>query len=129
MENLHVFTQVNWVAILGFLWYGPLFGKLWLRSIGKKAEELKSSPGIYIITFVAALVAAYVLAVLIGALGISVWWRGALLGAVVSVGIGAAAALVNGMFLGNTISSWALFALYQLVLYTLEGTLFAVWKM
>lgn len=138
MENLHVFAQVNWVAILiggvfsmalGFLWYGPLFGKLWLRSIGKKAGELKSSPGIYIIAFIAALVTAYVLAVLIGALGISVWWRGALLGAVVSVGIGAAAALVNGMFLGNTISSWALFAFYQLVLYTLEGTLFAVWKM
>lgn len=137
MEDMSMFAQVNWVAILlggvfsmilGFLWYGPLFGKLWLRSIGKKQEELKSSPQMYIIAFVAALAAGYVLAVLTGALGVSLWWRGALLGAIVSVGIGAAAALVNGLFLRNTISSWALFAFYQLVLYAVEGTVFAVWK-
>ena len=138
MEDMQVFAGVNWVAILlgglfsmvlGFLWYGPLFGKLWLRSIGKKAEELQSSPQMYIIAFIAALVTAYVLAVLIGALGISVWWRGALLGAIVSMGIGAAAALVNGLFLRTPISSWLLFAFYQLVLYVLEGVLFAVWKL
>mgnify|MGYP001090013640 CR=1 FL=1 len=43
MEDLSVFGRVNWIAvvlggvfsmILGFLWYGPLFGKLWLRTIG-----------------------------------------------------------------------------------------------
>ena len=37
------FAQVNWIAIvivavfnmiLGTLWYGPLFGKLWMRIIG-----------------------------------------------------------------------------------------------
>jgi mannitol-specific phosphotransferase system IIBC component len=138
MEDLSVFGRVNWIAvvlggvfsmILGFLWYGPLFGKLWLRTIGKTADELKSSAGMYILAFVAALVTAYVLAVLVSALGVTTWWRGAVLGAVVSVGIGAASALVNGLFLRNTVSSWALFALYQLVLYTVEGIVFAVWRL
>jgi hypothetical protein len=54
---MEFFGQVNWVAVvlgavfsmlLGFLWYGPLFGKLWLRSIGKKQEELSSNAGMYV---------------------------------------------------------------------------------
>ena len=74
MNNPGVFVQVNWLAvllggvfsmILGFLWYGPLFGKLWLRAIDKKEEELKSSPAIYVLAFLGALVTGYVLAVLV----------------------------------------------------------------
>ncbi len=138
MNTMQVFTQVNWIAVvlgavfsmlLGFLWYGPLFGKLWLRSIGKKAEELSGSAGMYVFAFLAALVSAYVLAVLVGALGITSWWRGAVLGGVVSVGIGSMAALVNGIFLRNPGASWLLFALYQLVLNAAEGLVFAVWRM
>jgi len=115
--------------LLGFLWYGPLFGKLWLRSIGKKQEELSSNAGMYVFAFLAALVSAYVLAVLVTALGATVWWQGAFLGAVVSVGIGSMAALVNGIFHRMSGVAWLLFALYQLVLNTAEGLVFAVWRL
>ncbi len=49
------FCQVNWIAVvvgtifnmfLGFMWYGPLFGPLWLKLISKTKEEIKSSPWI-----------------------------------------------------------------------------------
>jgi hypothetical protein len=39
------------------------------------------------------------------------------------------AALVNGIFLRTSGISWLLFALYQLVLNTAEGLVFAVWRM
>ncbi len=135
---MEFFGQVNWVAVvlgavfsmlLGFLWYGPLFGKLWLRSIGKKQEELSSNAGMYVFAFLGALVSAYVLAVLVGALGITAWWRGAVLGAIVSVGIGSMAALVNGIFHRIPGVAWLLFAVYQLVLNAAEGLVFAVWRM
>jgi hypothetical protein len=138
MNNTQIFAQVNWIAIvlgallsmlLGFLWYGPLFGKVWLRSIGKKQEELQSRAGMYVVAFLAALVTAYVLAALIAGLGVTVWWWGAVVGAVISVGIGAAAALINGLFLRESFGSWLLFAFYQLVLYAVEGAVFAVWKL
>ena len=138
MNTMQVFAQVNWIAVvlgamfsmlLGFLWYGPLFGKLWLRSIGKKQEELSSNAGMYVFAFLAALVSAYVLAVLVAALGVTVWWRGAVLGALVSVGIGSMAALVNGIFHRNSGVAWLLFALYQLVLNTAEGLVFTVWRL
>ena len=138
MNNMNAFSQVNWIAVvlgavfsmaLGFLWYGPLFGKVWLRSIGKKADDLSSSAGMYVFAFLGALVSAYVLAALIGALGITVWWHGAVLGAVVSLGIGSMAALVNGIFHRVPALAWLLFALYQLLLNAVEGLVFAVWRL
>jgi hypothetical protein len=69
---------INWLAILacgiasmiiGFLWYGPLFGKTWAAmmsfdmSTPDKVRKMqrKATPG-YIASFIAALVMAYVLA-------------------------------------------------------------------
>jgi hypothetical protein len=83
----------------------------------------------YVFAFLGALVSAYVLAVLIGALGITVWWRGAVLGAIVSIGIGSMSALVNGIFHRIPAMAWLLFALYQLVLNAAEGLVFAVWRL
>ena len=57
------FTQVNWIAVLiggvfnmvfGSLWYGPLFGKVWLKAIGKSADELESSATMYLLPLVPA---------------------------------------------------------------------------
>jgi hypothetical protein len=130
------FTQVNWIAIvivavfnmiLGTLWYGPFFGGLWLRIIGKKREELQSNPGMYIFSFIAALVAAYVLNVLISGLGLNTWWWGAVAGAVVWVGMGVTGSLTFSIFNGPPIGSWLLFSLYGLVVYTAGGILFALW--
>lgn len=53
---------------LGFLWYGPLFGKQWIKLSGmteekmKKAKESGQDKKGYAISFLGALVMAYVLA-------------------------------------------------------------------
>jgi len=55
--------------VLGFLWYGPLFGKAWMASIGLnpnmseadlKAMQSKAGPG-YAVMIVGALVMGYIL--------------------------------------------------------------------
>ena len=131
-----VFTQVNWIAVLvagvfnmvfGSLWYGPLFGKAWLRAIGKKQEDIQSSPGMYMLPFLAGVASAYVLAVIIAGLGISVWWQGLIVGAIVWIGIGAAATLTTGTFEEQPRAAWMLFALYQLIVYGAQGIVFVVW--
>jgi hypothetical protein len=130
------FAQVNWIAIvvvavfnmiLGTLWYGPLFGNLWMRIIGKSREELSSNPGMYVLSFVAALVAAYVLNVLVSGLGLNTWWSGAIAGAVVWVGMGVTGSLTFSIFNGPPIGAWLLFSLYGLIVYTAGGVLFALW--
>ena len=70
--------QVNYLAVLvcaivsmviGALWYGPFFGKVWTAGMGwdpKNKEEMekmkKSAAGSYAQMFVLALITAYVLA-------------------------------------------------------------------
>jgi hypothetical protein len=51
--------------VIGYIWYGPLFGKAWMKLMGKKDMGDKSQmPKIYGIMFVASLVTAFVLSVL-----------------------------------------------------------------
>ena len=54
--------------VIGFLWYGPLFAKAWMKEIGKTEAELKSGNMgmMYGLTAVGALVEAYVLAHFVG---------------------------------------------------------------
>jgi hypothetical protein len=69
--------QIPWVAVLvatlagfalGAVWYGPLFGKAWMRAVGLTQEQLaKFNPAVtYGTTFVWALVTAVVLGAELG---------------------------------------------------------------
>ncbi len=68
-------VHINYLAIflcgvlsmvIGFLWYGPLFGKEWMRLVGmtdKKMEEAKKGMQMtYAISFLSSLVMAWILA-------------------------------------------------------------------
>ncbi len=132
--------SINWIAwiigavvfmVLGFLWYGPLFGKPWMAIMertGRKREQMRASPGMYVVTVICALVASYVLALLIRKWGVRVWWKGMLYGGIIWVGVGASAMLTNSVFENRPKSLWLLFSLYQLVVYAGMGVVFAVWR-
>ena len=79
--------QINWLAIIlaavasmvvGYVWYGPLFGKTWMKLTGKKEMgDKKDMPKTYGIMFVASMVTAYVLSVLGADLMTAFWiWLG-----------------------------------------------------
>lgn len=69
--------EVNWLAVgiagisafvLGGLWYGPLFGKAWMRHSGVSEEMMKAaSPArIYGGALILSLLAAFVFAMFLG---------------------------------------------------------------
>lgn len=97
-----VLTAAVAAMVVGFLWYGPLFGKAWARLNGfepkneeQMAEMKKKAGPMYLIMFMGSLVTAYVLAYFIYyAIGIT-----PLLGAM--VGLMAAIGFVLTSFLGN----------------------------
>jgi hypothetical protein len=73
-----IITDVNFIAViiaaivnmaLGYAWYGPLFGKQWMKLTGRTKEDIekgkKDMPMVMGTMFVGALVMAYVLAVFI----------------------------------------------------------------
>lgn len=57
--------------IVGWIWYGPLFGKLWMKLNGFTEEMIKegggmSMPLIMIINYIATVLAAFAIAMFIG---------------------------------------------------------------
>lgn len=68
--NLYAILACVIVAMaLGFVWYGPLFGKKWMEIIGatvldelRRKEMQKAAMPLYVITAVLTFVQAYVLA-------------------------------------------------------------------
>jgi len=74
MSEHFFLVPVNYFAILicavvsmllGYLWYGPLFGKKWENLVGltaeKKKKAKKTMPQKYLIMFISSLVMAYIL--------------------------------------------------------------------
>ena len=56
--------------VIGSLWYGPLFGKMWMKLMGTTEEELRESLSpikMYVVPFIMSLVMAFVLAHIIQA--------------------------------------------------------------
>lgn len=130
------FAGMNWWAIfvatavafvLGGLWYGPVFGKAWLKAIGKTENDIKPSPAPFIISFFTALVTAIVLAALIKSLGIDTLSGGLLLGATTGVGFIATAMASDSAFCGWGIPLFLIQSGYRVLYSIVIGGILAAW--
>jgi len=130
---------VNWVAIviaaiaqfiIGWVWYGPLFGKTWMSMMGMSQQSM-SREGMgktMTLTFIGSLVTAAVLSMLVG-------WMGAkTLSAGIAAGFWAWLGFVATVTLGGVLfakMSWNLYILnnaYQLVSLAVMGAILAKWS-
>ena len=128
---------MNYLAILvaavanmaiGFLWYGPLFGKKWMVLHGYTEAQVKSmNPGpLYAQSFVATLVAYYILArfispttTLIDGIGVAclVW-----------LGFITTTQFTASLFSTKPRALYFLDTGYQLVTFLVAGAILASWK-
>ena len=82
MDFVHQIPDLNYWAILssalsafviGWVWYGPLFGKTWMKLNGFTEEDLKegkmSMPVMLLLNYIATALAAFAIAIFIGAEG------------------------------------------------------------
>ena len=126
--------------VLGFLWYGPLFGKQWMALMGfspEKIAEAKAGGGkgmgkSYAIAFIGALLMAYVLAhslvfasSYLHIQGISAGLQGGFW-----TWLGFIAPITTGSVLwdGKPWKLWILTNSYYLLTLLVMGTILAVWK-
>lgn len=130
------FADVNWLAVLvgvvgsnvlGFLWYGPLFGEMWMRMIGKTPDEIEANNSMYIVTILTSAIAMTVLAVFVGAVGASSFVDGLIAGALAWIGLGATATFLYTTFEGPPTNVWFLNAVYNLIVWAVMGGVFAIW--
>lgn len=130
------FGGLNWWAILlatvasfalGWLWYGPLFGRAWLEALGKGVEELQPSPTPFIISFVTALVTCVVLAAIMQGLGIANVAGGLALGLVAGIGFIATSMASDAAFCGWGTKLWGIQAGYRVVYSVIMGGIIGAW--
>jgi len=121
--------------IIGFIWYGPLFGKLWKELMGFTEEtmkEMKMSPiGAMIGGFIGAFIMAYILKHFVVSSG--AFWNvgGAFAGVTVAFWIwfGFIAPVTAGSFLweGKPFKIWVLNSSYWLVTLIFMGAILGIW--
>ena len=123
--------DINWEAvifaavatfILGGVWYGPVFGRVWRRAEGQaepQAGQQKHPAVVYGLSFVLMLIAAAVLAIAIGREPNVP--RSVCVGLTVGVGWVATSFGVNYLFAGRRLALLAVDAGYNVVLFALMG--------
>lgn len=123
--------------VLGALWYGPLFGKLWIKLSGVGQEQIDRSKAtgmgkLYGMAFVGSLVMSYVLAhalVFAGAyLNVQGISAGLTAGFWSWLGFVAPVTMGSVLWEGKPWKLWALNNSYQLLSLLAMGVILALWK-
>ncbi len=121
---------------LGMVWYGPFFGRYWMRVTGVSRDMEKKGAGnaMYrsmFIAFILALISNYVLAQFVimaeTVNGMSGWAAGAMGGFWIWLGFILIAHSGVTLWEGKPWKLWALYSGYYLVLFLINGAILAAW--
>jgi dipeptide/tripeptide permease len=117
---------LNWWSVLvaivvnmalGFLWYGPFFGKPWMKLVGKEADDLPQNFTIYIVPVLATLLSVIMLWTIKRATGLS----GVLAAISAWVGFVALTTYTNDLFEGRSVKLWLINNTYHLAGFVASG--------
>lgn len=106
MKELKINHLAVWVSIvlqfvLGFLWYGPLFGEPWMKMVGLDMDTIMANPagaGPWITNIISAVVSVYVLAWLFTKLNTDTWVKGLWIGFLVGFSFVLLSTMTSNMF-------------------------------
>ena len=119
--------------LLGALWFGAIFGKTWVAGSRFTPQEVEyyqthHSPWPFVITFVADLVMALVIAKIIAAVGQWSAGGGARVGLMAGFGIAFTAMVTNMVFEYRTLSFILISAAYPVVACIIMGAILGAWR-
>lgn len=127
-----VFIAAIAPMVLGFIWYGPLFGAKWMKIMGitKKDIEAKKAdlPRMYFLMFLSAIVMSYVLARLIVIGGASNAISGAVVGFWTWIGFIATVKLGDVLFNGSPLNLYYIDVTYRLISLVIMGAILGIWR-
>lgn len=128
--------EINWLAVLaasvigfvvGFPWYGTLFGKAWRQAVGVSEEDVaKGNMGrIFGFSFVFQLIMSINLAMFLG--GQATATTGALYGFLAGFGWVSLALAVNALYEQKSVQYMLINGGYWTVTFTLMGLILGAW--
>ena len=101
INHLAVLTAIIMQFVLGFLWYGPLFGEAWMNMVGLDMESIMADPAgaeEWITNIFSAAVSMYVLAWLFVKMGVDSLLKGAGYGLLIGFSFVLLSIMTSGMF-------------------------------
>ncbi len=133
--------MVNYLAVLvsgiigmiiGSLWYGPLFGKTWVKlsNISSKQMKKMKKKGVgksYFLGFISALVMFYFLALFVEYLGANTFGQGAWLGFLLWLGFFVTIKLGMVLWENKPFSLYLIHVFHDLIVLLLIGGILAAW--
>jgi Protein of unknown function (DUF1761) len=115
--------------LFGALWYSPLlFAKPFMRFRNATAAELSGPPTDYLITLVNAVIAAFVVAIVIRLAQAATFVDGLGVGLMLAVGLVMTTSLTFTIFSGPHKGLWVIYSGYKLVGFGIMGILLALWR-
>lgn len=128
-------VDVHWTAILvagvvnmvlGMVWYMPqLFGKSWMKEMGRKDDDMKPSPGPMLGMFIIALAIAWIMRHFVVYTGAMDFWAGVETGVWAAVGFRVLTSASGTVAARGSWTLWAINNAYWLVSLGLMGGIVA----
>jgi hypothetical protein len=133
---LSVFVAALTAFVFGFLFHGPLFGKLWMKlanihPTGK--EKLSDMIPQLIWNFIVNLVTAFVMGGILWAvfqspsMGDKTWYRGAIMGVWLWLGFLVTSSSIEVIWMGRSLKLWLFETGCSLVIMASMGAILAGW--
>jgi len=118
--------------VIGFLWYGPIFGKAWMQlmKIDKKKMDEAKKKGMaksYAVMFISALIMNYVLAHFVKYLGSKTFMDGMQAGFWLWLGFIATVQIGIVLWEGKPVKLYLINAAHYLVALMVTGGILAIW--
>ena len=136
MEKLKINHAAVWVSIvllhvLGFLWYGPIFGEKWMSLVGLDMATIEANPpgtGVWITNFVSTVVPVYVLAWLFTKLDVSSALQGAGIGLLIGFSFVHLSDMTGDMFARQPYALSWITGGFSMVSLALTGLILGAWR-
>lgn len=133
-----MFVELNWLAIiactvfsmvLGFIWYGPLFSKTWMKLVGIKKEDVNTKDAMKgnLISLIGSFFASTALAVIVKWMGYGLD-KGLLAGAVFSFAFIVTTNFSNDAYEKRPMSLTLINAGYRFVYFVVIGAILGIWN-
>ncbi len=136
MKDLKINHAAVWVSIvvffaMGFLWYGPLFGEIWMNYVGLDMATIEANPpgaSLWISNIIATAISVYVLAWLFAKMKISSAMQGAITGLVIAFGLFYLPTMINNLYAQGPYGLSWITGGYEMVCLSLSGLILGGWR-
>lgn len=130
INHLAVLVCLIWMHLLGFLWYGPLFGDKWMPMVGLDPAAMEGGfdAGLWITNLIASLAPLYVLAWLFTQMNVKSGAHGAVIAFLITLCFHHLSVMSGNMFAGEPYGLAWITGGFSLVGLTVSGFILGAWK-